>query len=77
MTRVLTIVVACLAISGCVYSVPSKETVKLRGDSRQKLFVQCMELAAKIPRQADDDVANIVDSCSNQAAYITWYLEAR
>lgn len=37
----------------------------------QKNFIQCMELAAKNPRTADDDVSDIVDSCRRAAAELT------
>jgi Sec-independent protein translocase protein TatA len=44
------------------------------GEARHAAFVQCMELAAKITRQSDDNVAEVVSECSTQAAYITNYL---
>jgi len=47
---------------------------KHRGEERRKVFVQCMELAAKMPRQADDDVSDIVDACSGEAYRMTIYL---
>jgi hypothetical protein len=34
-----------------------------------------MELAAKLPRQADDDVADVVNACSNQAFYMTNHIQ--
>jgi len=42
--------------------------------ARNALFVECMDLAAQMPRQADDDVSDIVDSCSLSAYYMTRYL---
>jgi len=47
---------------------------KHRGEERRKVFVQCMELAAKMPRQADDDVSDIVEACSQESHYMTNYL---
>lgn len=40
-----------------------------RGEARIRIFTECMELAAKMPRQSDDDVAHIVDSCGDTAYY--------
>ena len=33
-----------------------------------------MTLAANMPRQADDDVADIVNACSSQSWYMTNYI---
>lgn len=46
-----------------------------RGAARTGLFKECMELAAKMPRQADDDVSDIVDECSSQAWYMTNHIK--
>lgn len=37
----------------------------------QKNFIQCMELAAKNQRTADDDVSDIIDSCRQTAGNLT------
>jgi hypothetical protein len=34
-----------------------------------------MELAAKMPRQSDDDVADVVSQCSTQSWYMTNYMK--
>lgn len=52
-----------------------KAKVKKRGEARKELFVECMELAAKMPRQADDDVSDIVDACTSQSYYMTNFIE--
>ena len=52
-----------------------KVKVKKRGDARKELFVECMSLAAKMPRQADDDVSDIVDECTTSSYYMTNYIE--
>ena len=39
------------------------------------MFKECMGLAAKMPRQSDDDVSDVVSECSSQAYYMTNYLE--
>ena len=44
-----------------------------RGEARKAAFVECMELAAKMPRQSDDDVAEIVEACGSQSYYLTNY----
>lgn len=46
-----------------------------RGDKRLELFKECMLLAAKMPRQADDDVSDIVSECSSQAYYMTNFID--
>ena len=57
-------------------SVAAEEaTAAARGAARLALFKECMELAAKLPRQADDDVADVVQQCSTQAYYMTNYIK--
>jgi hypothetical protein len=65
------LLLACLVFAGCAPTpIP-----KARADARIELFKVCMELAAKMPRQADDDVADVVKACSNQAFYMTNHLQ--
>ena len=45
-----------------------------QGEARVVLFRECMALAAKMPRQADDDVSDIVKECSTQAYYMSGYV---
>lgn len=52
-----------------------KAKVKKRGEARKELFVECMKLAAKMPRQADDDVSDIVDECTSSSYYMTNFIE--
>lgn len=52
-----------------------KAKIKKRGEARKKLFVECMKLAAEMPRQADDDVSDIVDACTSQSYYMTNFIE--
>lgn len=52
-----------------------KSTVQKRGVARAEMFKECMGLAAKMPRQSDDDVSDVVSECSSQAYYMTNYLE--
>jgi len=76
------IIISLLIISGCTDGrltlTPEdaaivEANVKKKGEARYLLFVNCMELAAKMPRQADDDVSEIVEECSSQAYYMTRY----
>lgn len=52
-----------------------KVKVKKRGEARMDLFKECMILAAKMPRQADDDVSDIVSECSSSSYYMTNFIE--
>jgi len=52
-----------------------KAKVQRRGEARKELFVECMKLAAKMPRQADDDVSDIVDECTSSSYYMTNFIE--
>jgi len=52
-----------------------KAKVQRRGEARKELFVECMKLAAKMPRQADDDVSDIVDECTRSSYYMTKFIE--
>ena len=80
MMRGLLIFALAAALAGCTNEAftPTAESAarKLaqdsrRGAAREALFVRCMELAAKMPRQADDDVSDIVDACATQSFYMT------
>jgi len=51
-----------------------KELRKEKGLARIALFKECMNLAANMPRQADDDVSDIVDECSQSSYYMTNYM---
>lgn len=75
--KLLAAVAIAVLCAGCGDVGPSQETLNLRGEARIKLFRECMELAAKMPRQADDDVADIVATCSNHSGYMTTHLKAR
>lgn len=55
--------------------IAEKTRVKKRGEARNILFKECMELAAKMPRQADDDVSDIVAVCSDRSYHMTNYIE--
>ena len=46
-----------------------------RGEARLAVFRECMQLAAQLPRQADDDVADVVESCQEASYYMTNYIQ--
>jgi hypothetical protein len=72
MFKIMTLTCTALLLAGCTE--PEVVTEK-RGLARQVVFVQCMELAAKMPRQSDDDVADIVSTCGDQSYYLTNYIK--
>lgn len=72
MVRRHALLLACLVFAGCAE--PQQVTQK-RGEARSTLFKECMELAAKMPRQADDDVADIVNACASQSWYMTNHIQ--
>ena len=65
-------IAVCAIAAGCgpVLTPPN------RAEARIALFKECMTLAAALPRQADDDVADVVGACSNQALDMTSYIQA-
>jgi hypothetical protein len=65
------LLLACLVFAGC----DPTPIPKARADARIELFKVCMELAAKMPRQADDDVADIVKACASQSWYMTNHIQ--
>jgi hypothetical protein len=67
----LLILLAAVLLAGCEAEVITEK----RGQARLAVFVQCMNLAAKMPRQADDDVADIVSKCGEQSYYMTNYIK--
>ena len=68
--------VMCFVLLFCAVSLSAcNEIPKARGEARIALFEKCMEAASKIPRQADDDVSDIVSECSSQSYYMTNWIE--
>ena len=68
----LALLLACVLFAGCIE--PQAVTQK-RGEARTKLFRECMKLAAQMPRQSDDDVADIVSACGSQSWYMTNHIK--
>lgn len=56
--------------TGCTDSKKEAEIGKLR----YELFNKCMEMAAKMPRQSDDDVSDIVGKCDTISYYQAQHL---
>lgn len=73
--KLLSIVLA-IALTGCYKPLPkeTRESEITTGIARKSAFIECMKLAAKIPRQSDDDVSDIVAECGSQSYYITNYM---
>jgi hypothetical protein len=62
-----------LLLVGCA---PAERPIPTaRGEARVKVFRECMELAGRMPRQADDDVADVVQQCGDQSYYLTNYIQ--
>lgn len=70
--RPLAALLACLMLAACDAAKPIPTA---RADARIALFKECMQLAAKLERKADDDVADVVSQCSNQAYYMTNHIQ--
>lgn len=70
--RPLAALLACLILTACD---AAKPTPAARADARIALFKECMQLAAKLERKADDDVSDVVSQCSNQAYYMTNHIQ--
>jgi len=72
------IVVTILSISGCgdkpSETASEKIATQKRGEARVAAFDKCMELAAKMPRQSDDDVSDIVEECTTTSYYLTNFI---
>lgn len=57
-----------LALAGCFSDPVESDELKMqRAAIRLQVFKDCMELAAKSARQADDDVSDIVSACTTTA----------
>lgn len=66
-----------LIVGGCDSPPEKKQNFaadQKRGEARIALFRECMTLATQMPRQFDDDVARIVNACSEQAYYMTNFI---
>ena len=65
----LAVSLTTLLVAGCNIE-KDRAKMKATGELRHNLFVECMNLAAKMPRKGDDDVSDIVDECDSTAYYM-------
>jgi hypothetical protein len=78
--RLIALLAFAALLAACEVTTTPEEAAAARardaaqGAAREAMFVKCMELAAKMPRQADDDVADIVQECGAQSHYLTNYI---
>jgi hypothetical protein len=61
-------VLLCGALAGCGDRPIDIKRIEA-GKLKHELFKDCMGLAGANPRKGDDDVSDIVESCSNYAYY--------
>jgi len=82
--KITTLLLLALIMAGCengqlVLSDEARQAeqdkVQKQGAVRRETFIQCMELAAMSGRQGDDDVSDIVESCSSYAKSLTYYVQ--
>lgn len=59
----LVILLSTLMSVGC----SKTEAEVAEGVLRHGLFVECMEIASKMPIQAEDNVSDVISACSNEA----------
>lgn len=64
---VLLFLLIVLLFSSC--SLNDDQVLK-RGEVSRELFRECMKLAAKNTRQADDDIVDIISECSLHTRYL-------
>ena len=72
MRRILAIL---MLLCGCSESASDIARETRKGELRISLFTRCMDLAAKMPRQTDDDVSDVVNSCSWRARDMSNYIQ--
>jgi len=68
--RILVSIILIALLVSCTHDPEDKKSKIAVGEKRHELFVECMELAAKIERNSDDDVSDIISACGTQSYYI-------
>ncbi len=68
---ICTIAVLCAACGKVDIARPSPAL----SEARQAQFRNCMELAAKLARQGDDDVSNVVTECHRVSIWQTEHIQ--
>lgn len=67
------LILACAGLLAACEVKTADESHKF--ETRKSAFESCMKLAATMPRQADDDVADIVKACDNHSYYMSNYAQ--
>lgn len=71
MKKLTLFILFVFAISACSKApTESRESQNKRAEMRHKIFIECMELAAKNGRQGDDDVSDLVTACQASSYYL-------
>ena len=66
MMKKIMLMVFCAGFVGCTDR-PTNSSKMAAAKLKQELFRECMTLAATNPRQGDDDVSDIIESCDDYA----------
>ena len=72
--KFLFIISFIILLTGCNSEESQLRNIK-RKEYREESFKQCMELAAKLERQSDDDVSDIIQECDSRAYYMSVYIK--
>jgi len=73
--KIILVICTIFLASGCVPDGEKQQRHQRQGEAREKLFKECLVLAANITQQSDDNVAEVIAECSSQAYYMTTYLQ--
>ena len=65
------LIMVLFLITGCGLSAEQRQEMITTGELRHELFVECMRLSAKITRQGDDDVSDIISECDTVSFYMS------
>lgn len=68
--KVIAAVAVIIVLAGCSKQYEDRD--RRAGEIRRELFIECMNLSAKMPRQSDDDVADIIEECGSQSYYMSY-----
>lgn len=65
--KIFIFIMVAMVASGCDTGTVESFSEKETGELKRELFIECMDLAAKMPRQQDEDVGDIVSECNSYA----------
>ncbi len=71
--KLIVILALTILVSACTEQKPDPKDSE-RGVLRHKLFVECMDISAKHTRQADDRVAEVIESCGKEAYFMSYQI---